>query len=419
MQMPMMPREGDGLPREYVQAALAIEQHRPGFVDSYYGPPEWQAAAQAAGPRPLAELRKWIDALLARLEDSGYDELRRDFLRGQLRAMQMWLRLLAGERPRLEDEVEALYGVRPVWEPHEAFEAAQANVEALLPPGGTLLERIEARRRRLDVPAERVEPVLQAILAELRSRSRAIVELPEQESFELALVSGQPWGAYNWYLGNGRSRIDVNADIPLQIDGLVGLMAHEGYPGHHLERCLKDVLLYGEQGRVEHSVVVLNSPESLMAEGIATQALETAMTREALADWLQSELFPRAGFGHLDVEHELAIGKAEKALAAARANVIILLHEQGATPAEVIAYLQRWALSSETQAAMLLDFISSPLFRSYGFNYTQGYKLLSGLLDSGDRRAWFARLLREPWTPEAVRRWQDSRAGTPAVAADA
>jgi len=43
----------DDIARSFVQLALAIDRHRPGYVDAYYGPPAWRARAAADGPRPL------------------------------------------------------------------------------------------------------------------------------------------------------------------------------------------------------------------------------------------------------------------------------------------------------------------------------------------------------------------------------
>jgi len=89
------------------------------------------------------------------------------------------------------------------------------------------------------------------IIAELRRRTQARFPLPDGESFELRIVTNQPWSAYNWYLGDFRSRIDVNTDLPLHVTGLVDLMAHEGYPGHHTEHSLKEARLARERTTIQ------------------------------------------------------------------------------------------------------------------------------------------------------------------------
>ena len=81
-----------------------------------------------------------------------------------------------------------------------------------------------------------------AILAVLRERTQALVPLPADEEFALELVAGEPWSAFNYYLGRHRSRIVVNTDLPFSGAEIVHLAAHEGYPGHHTEHATKEEL---------------------------------------------------------------------------------------------------------------------------------------------------------------------------------
>src|SRR5262245_9874604 len=82
----------------YVELALAIERHQPGYVDAYFGPPEWRQKVEAAELPPVAALREKAEALAAVVaQDTTLTEPRQDFLNRQLRAMQTSLRLLAGE----------------------------------------------------------------------------------------------------------------------------------------------------------------------------------------------------------------------------------------------------------------------------------------------------------------------------------
>ena len=45
----------DRIARDYVQLTLEAGTHEDGYVDAYYGPPEWAAAAKAK-PRSVAAL---------------------------------------------------------------------------------------------------------------------------------------------------------------------------------------------------------------------------------------------------------------------------------------------------------------------------------------------------------------------------
>ena len=157
--------------------------------------------------------------------------------------MQTSLRALRGEPLSLTEEAEGLYDIHPAWTDEAIFDEAHRELDDLLPPGGSLAERMIARRTALEIPVEQVKSLLGEITAALRQRTMARFPLPEDEAFEVHFVKDQPWSGYNWYLGGCRSRIDINTDLPLRIAHLTGLLAHEGYPGHHTELANKEMRL--------------------------------------------------------------------------------------------------------------------------------------------------------------------------------
>src|SRR5947209_7075560 len=83
---------------------------------------------------------------------------------------------------------------------------------------------------------------------EAHRRTQAFVELARGEEVELALVTDKVYGGDNWYLGNFRSHVDVNTDLPTNMGWLMGLICHECYAGHHTEFVLKEQRLYQERG---------------------------------------------------------------------------------------------------------------------------------------------------------------------------
>ena len=87
-------------------------------------------------------------------------------------------------------------------------------------------------------PKERLKPVFDAAIAECRRRTLEHIQLPKDERFDMAFVTGKSWSGYNYYQGNAHSRIEINTDLPIRISRAVDLGCHEGYPGHHvLTRC--------------------------------------------------------------------------------------------------------------------------------------------------------------------------------------
>ena len=390
----------DSVSQAYIELAFALEQHLPGYIDGYFGPEEYRHKNKLAVD-DLEQDATGLADKVAGLED----ESRRTFLGAQVRAMQTSIGLSQNRDISYADEVRGLYDVAAERVPEAVFEEAIADLDDLLEGSGDIAAREQALRAKLVVPKEKLAEVSDTIITELRQRTRARFPLPEQESFELKLVSDKPWGGYNWYLGDHRSRIDINTDLPSYLTDLPNLLAHEIYPGHHTEHALKEARLLKEQGHLEHAVLLINAPECVVSEGIATWALEVLMSEDEVGDWLADELAPPLGIAGEEVRRMLAVGRAKKALRGVSGNAALLLYEDKLSETEVLAYLERYALRKPEEARKTLEFLTYPTSRSYTFTYTAGYDLLEPLLKSDDADAWFSRLLQEPVTPGTIRDW--------------
>ena len=395
------------IPQRFVQLALELDKHLPGNVDAYFGPPEWKADSAVRGSQPIDDLARMAEKLAADIhQDAGLDDQRRDYLARHVTAMQTSLRLLQGEVMPLAEEATRLFDVTPAWIDEREFDEAQRLLDDLLPPGESLRERLTQHKHATEITYAQAEPLLPIITAQLRQLTRARFPLPADESFELYPVDHQPWSAYNWYLGGGRSRIEINTDLPLHVTGLASLIAHEGYAGHHTELTLKEMQLVRAQGRWEHCVAFINAPSCVIAEGIAVRALNALLSDDEQIRWHADEIFPRAGFGHLDAAREHTISRATDQLSGVWDNAAFLLHDQHRSPTEANAYFQHHGLQSEKEAEKAVEFLNDPRSRSYVFTYSYGGKLLDELFDAkGNATAWFTRLLTEAVTPSQVRAW--------------
>jgi hypothetical protein len=94
-------------------------------------------------------------------------------------------------------------------------------------------------------------------------------------------------------------------------------------------------------------------------------------------------------------------------LLSVRQDAVLMLHDQGADPEDVLAYLQRWLLIPEPRARQMLRFLSDPLWRAYTTTYVEGYRLLRSWLDvrppAQPLSLRYLRLLDEPLIPSVVR----------------
>lgn len=369
----------------YLELCLRLGRHVDGLVDSYYGPPEIASRVEAEALREPADLV--ADAESLREEGSSA------YLDAQLLGLQTVARKLCGDEIRYADEVERCYGVRPRRASERGFEDAHRRLDDALPEGGSLAERYQRWREGDPVPTELMPRLLETISERLRSRTRELLGLPHGESSELDFVTREPWWAYNYYLGGLKSRVAVNTDIPLNAAFAVELVAHELYPGHHTEHAWKEAKLTREQGRLEESALMIGAPQSLIAEGIAGLAVEMVVDDQ---DSFAAELFGEFGIDY-DPQTGREIRQARRPLERVMGNAAQLVHEDGMSPEDARAYIQRWGLASTQRAAHNVEFITHPVWRSYVTTYTDGYELCRGWVDGDPAR--FKRLLTEQLTP--------------------
>jgi hypothetical protein len=372
----------DSAAERYLRLGLQLGRHVDGIVDAYFGPPELAAAVGAEEPVAPRALFAAAEALLAELEDG--------WLRDQVSGLRTYAGALAGDAGSYADEVEGCYGVRPSHTDETVFEAAHARLDELLPGDGTVGDRYRRWEESLRVPAEGIEPALAAVIEEARAQTRGLVELPDGEGVTLEIVRDEPWLAFCSYLGGLRSTIAVNVTLPMSALELLVLTLHETYPGHHAERCCKEMRLVRGRGLLEETIVLVPTPQSVVSEGIATLAPDMLLRGEggpALAAAVRE-----AGI-HIDLEHALAVREALEPCRWAEVNAALRLHEDEADERDVRGYLGRWGLMSPELAGHMIRFLGEPTSRTYVVTYPAGRDLCRSYVAGDPER--FRRLLTE------------------------
>lgn len=384
----------------YIRAAHAVNLHHDGFIDAYFGNPAWTTPVSSN----LNDLEIELEQLQNEILELEPTE-RRDFLTVQTRAMQTIVKLKRGQQLSFLEEARELYDIEPMRKPESQFEAAHQRLEQLLPGTGSVKERLQTFREKFKIAPECLQPVIDVINLELQRRSHKLFDLTDTESCEFVMVQNKPWSGYNWYLGNGCSRIDINTDLPKYLYEAPNLVAHEAYPGHHTEHIVKEKKLLLENDWQEFSIQLLNSPESVLAEGIATSALEVVMSESELMAWIAQELAEIAGLKLTleEVETKFQLAKARDLLGYVQGNAAYKLFQDHESEKTILEYLQHYGLHNLNEANKQLEFIHHA--RAYVYTYTTGYDLLKTLFEHGDKIEIFKRLLEQAFTPSGLRDW--------------
>ncbi|HEX4964074.1 MAG TPA: hypothetical protein VF173_24830 [Thermoanaerobaculia bacterium] len=397
----------------YVKLVLAVGQHDTDYVDAFYGPPEWRAAAEAH-KRPLAEIRAEAESLITDVAahppgDDELDHLRHAYLLRQLRSMTARIDFLSGRRMTFDEESKALYdAVAPTYGA-DHFQQILDRLEKAMPGEGSLPERVEAFRQRFVIPPDRLDAVFKAAIDECRRRTAQHLELPAGESFVVEYVTHKSWSGYNWYKGGFHSLIQVNTDLPIFVDRAVDLACHEGYPGHHVYNALLEQHLVKGRGWPEFSVYPLFSPQSLIAEGTANFGIEVAFPGAERTAFEREKLYPLAGLDPATAERYAEVRDLLQQLGYAGNEAARGFLDGKISREAAESWLVRYALMSPERAAQRVRFIEQ--YRSYVINYNLGQDLVrqyvekqGGTADHPEKR-WqeFTKLISSPRLPSGLR----------------
>lgn len=403
----------DPLAVRYVKLVLALGRHDEGYVDAYYGPPALRTEVDAEAPS-LAQIDAAAKALVSEIAlaaapgaADAETALRQRYLARQTAAVGARARILLGEKLRFDDESEALYDARaPVHEPAE-FERVHRELAALVPGRGPLGPRLEQYRKGFVIGPDKLRPVFDAAIAEARRRTLRFIPLPAQEAVTLEFVTDKPWGGYNWYLGEAKSLVQINTDLPIFALRALDVAAHESYPGHHVYNALLEQHLVRARGFVEMSIYALYSPQSLVAEGSANYGIEVAFPDRAA--FLRDALFPIAGLPPAAAEQYVRVEQLSEGLKYVGNEAARGLIDGTLTRDQARDYMMRYALSERARAEKFVT--RAEKYRTYLINYNYGRDLIADYVahalggDASEERRWavFRDLLASPRLPTDLR----------------
>jgi hypothetical protein len=393
----------------YVSLVLALGVHDADYVDAYYGPPEKRAEAQAL-KLPLPQIRESAASLLASLQAvpvpaEEMDALRHQYLSRQIESLISRVDMLSGVRMTFDEESKALYDAVAPRHDDLHYRPILEELDGLLPGPGPLIDRYNAFRARFVIPADRLDAVFTAAIAECRRRTIPHVDLPAGETFTVEYVTGKSWSAYNWYQGDFRSLIQVNTDLPISIDRAIDLACHEGYPGHHVYNALLEKHMVKERGWSEFTVYPLFSPQSLIAEGTANYGIEVAFPGDERLRFEREQLYPLAGLDPERADEYDRVRRLVEKLSHAANDAARRYLDGTMDAAAAAAWLEQYALMPPDRARQRVRFFDQ--YRSYVLNYTLGQDMVRAYVESRGGAAgrpdvrWreFTRLLASPRLP--------------------
>jgi hypothetical protein len=276
-------------------------------------------------------------------------------------------------------EIEAYFDVTVDAGDPDRFDAIHHEIREILPGPGDVGTRVARYHDRDRIPRERLGEALQAVSRALRDVTRERFGLPDGEEVVYEVVEDRPWNAFNRYHGDLRSVVTINADVAHGMSSLPRLATHEVYPGHHTEHCLKEIGLVRERGLAEQTIMLVNTPQCLVSEGVGELGMH-ALLGPGWGTWTQ-EVLGELGLT-FDGEQAERLQPLLSRLRGARLDALVLMHDRGADPDHVAAYLQHRMLVDEQRARHMVRFLMDPLWRAYTVTLVEGTRLVGDWLDA-------------------------------------
>lgn len=395
----------------YVKLVLKTGLFNPNYVDAYYGPDEYKPKGLVADSSLLNDISIEADSLLnelerlARYKATNLEKLRYRFLYKQALAVRSEIYLLQGGQFTFEEEAKNLYDVTLEESSYKQMDSTLNALDKLVPGNGSLQKRLDEFRNQFIVPQDKLDKVFQTAIQECRKRTLEHIKLPENEKFTVEYVQDKPWAAYNWYKGNNYSVIQLNNTLPILIDRIIDLAAHEGYPGHHVYNSLLETNMVDKNKWIEFSVYPLFSPQSFIAEGSANYGIDMIFPEAERVKYEKSILFPLAGLDSSKADLYYRIFNIVEELSFASNKISADYLDGKINKDKAIELLMKYILMKKEKAEQRIRFLET--YRSYVINYNVGKKVVKDYIaghsrNNEERWKLFEEILSTPQTPSGL-----------------
>ena len=390
---------------DFLRLPLRINKLDKGYVDFYIGPKKLRKIVDNEAITSPKKILIDCKALQKDLFKQGYDKKRERYLEKMLVSMRTSVEILDGVKIPFKEQFLGLYDVtlRPVNESEldnlkEEFSEAYGRL-------GPLEERMNDLRLQRKVPENKVFSLFKKALNITEKRTKELFAdlLPKKEQIFIKLVKNTnsddlKWPYYEWYLGDFRSRLEINPYYNMYWTAFLSGAAHEGYPGHHTEFSVKEQRLYRELNQFEHSILMLKSPKLIISEGIAGIAANVLFSyRDQAEIGLQKFCPDSSKEDSLDVLAMQYKAKRKQSLLWYNLAYHALIDEWNEE--KLIRYANSYEIFNQKDIRNLLKLISSPTYSTTAFSYNLGSNLIKNKYGEFPSVKNFQNLLVNPILP--------------------
>ena len=395
----------DEFSKRYLLLGLRIGKLIEGYVDSYYGPPELNEIVDKEQPSSPKKLLSFCNDLQQDLPNQGFTDNRIKALNKILGAMETSWKVANGKNIPYLEQVYKFYDIKPELIDDSIFYKAAEKLDELYRGNGSLSERLNSLEKQRTIPVERFEEIYNHAFEILQTRTKELFPdlLPNSEEINVKIVKNQPGLANTIYLGNFKTQIELNADIPTDWTKVLNLASHEGYPGHHTEFLVKEKSLYIEKQQFEHCLLSYQVPRLVVSEGIAVTAIDVLFSPREIVKIGLEEIWPNPKTEY-SIDALVTEYRAKREVNfALGCNLAFHAHIDGWSDEELVKYGLNFGIFPEHNIIQRLKFIRHPLLATSTFSYYMGEKLIKKKYGERPSPADFKQLLTNQFLPSDLK----------------
>ncbi|MFW9951104.1 MAG: hypothetical protein ACFFKA_13380 [Candidatus Thorarchaeota archaeon] len=386
--------------KNYFSLGLRINKHIPGYVEHYYGPSIVKKKVDLEEKISPKKLLTDYYKLIKELPNQGYNQRRLNFLNKNLIAIEAILNKLNGKQLPYLDLVEKLFDFKPVQYEDDFFYELAAKADEVYQGKGSLSERMNNYANRRTIPKRKVKDnfIKTLIIAQQKTKELFPSLLPDKESVVVNERENQSWPLYCWYQGNFNSIIDINIDRIHYWTYLLYNVCHEGYPGHHTERSVREELLFRRKGYFESSILMIYTPEMVISEGIGVTA------EVVIFDPIESAQILLNNLDHTnlkldeDLDSLIKQNEIRKCFRKFESNLALHKYVDEWSESRIVKYIKSFEIIDDKVIPGILTFISDELWGPYMQTY-QGERLITNKFGEKPSPLDFRRILTEQTLP--------------------
>ncbi len=387
--------------KDYVSLALRIDRlfNKEGtyYIDSYIGPDNLKTKVEKEELFTIKNLIKDTKRLKNKIDNIKFENSRKKFIKKHLLAFQTILEILNNDNISFKKQVKNILDLDLVWTDEKVFEEGLKLIDDGLPGSGDLNQRYNEWLQRNTYffdDNQKMLSLINELIEVVRDYSKNIVNIPNDDVV-VELVSNKNYGASTRYIGNLKSKLKINKDIPFNFFQAIPLIAHELYPGHHTEFLMKEKYLVHDKGYFENQVFLLNSPQLVVSEGIGEIAFDMIISNDSFLSYLVNDIYRKYKIKIDDVNLKSLLQASRINSIDQIANNAVMMFEDGRSEDEIKKYVGKYTIQPDFMLEHLLSNIKSSQFKKiYSITYYQGKKIVQDYINSGNKIKRFNELLK-------------------------